>query len=324
MPLLSLLTPALCANNTDTGIDRLPLDSTTKAHWLMLLTIVLAASSFPVGAAITNELSPSVMMFIRFSLAAILFSPYVFIKNDFQTPSKKKVFYYTILSIPLVVFFWCMFESLRYTSVLNTGALYTLVPVITAVFTLLINREVTTKFRSIGLIIGTLGALWIVFRGDYVAFLGLKLNYGDFIFIVGCIFLGLYNPLVKKFHSGEPMEIMTFWVLLFGACWLLIISSTSILDVDWYTIEISVYAGVLYLALFTTLVTFYLLQLCVVKIGPTKVAAYGFLTPVFVIVISAAIGMEELELVTLPGILMVIMAMFIIQKEPKVSRSKST
>lgn len=299
-------------------------NSNANAHGLMLVTTILAASSFPVGAVITNELPPAVMMFGRFLLAAILFAPYVFIKNGFVFPSSKKIIQYAFLSIPLAAFFWCMFESLRYTSVINTGALYTLVPAITAVYALFINKEVTNKFRSLGLILGTVGALWIVFRGDLGALFGLKLNYGDLIFILGCLFLGLYNPLVKKFYSGEPMEIMTFWVLLLGAFLLLIVSIKSILTVEWYSIKSSLYVGILYLSLFSTLITFFLLQLCVIKIGATKVAAYGFLTPLFVILISVLIGMGRLELVTLPGILLVIIAMLIIQKEPKQNLSKST
>jgi len=295
--------------------------SKSNAHGLMLLTIILAASSFPVGAAITNDLPPAVMMFVRFILAAILFAPYVFMKNGLAFPPSKKLIHYTLLSIPLAVFFWCMFESLRYTSVINTGALYTLVPAITAVYALFINREITNKFRSFGLLLGTIGALWIVFRGNYSALVGLELNYGDLIFIFGCLFLGIYNPLVKKFYSGEPMEIMTFWVLLLGACLLLIASAESILTVEWSNVKGSVYGGVLYLSLFSTLITFFLLQLCVVKIGATKVAAYGFLTPIFVISISILVGVDKLELITLPGILLVIVAMFIIQKEPKLEIS---
>ncbi len=296
----------------------------TSAHGLMLLTIILAASSFPIGAAITNDLPPEVMMFIRFLLAAILFAPYVFIKNGLEFPSLNKIIHYTILSVPLVVFFWAMFESLRYTSVINTGALYTLVPAITAVYALFINREITNKFRSFGLFIGTLGALWIVFRGDYDALIGFKLNYGDLIFILGCLFLGLYNPLVKKFHSGEPMEVMTFWVLFLGACLLLLVSAENILSVDWHSIDGDVYGGILYLSLFSTLITFFLLQICVVKIGATKVAAYGLLTPIFVIIISVFVGMGKFELITLPGMLLVIIAMFIIQREPKLALSKGT
>jgi len=289
----------------------------------MLLTIILAASSFPVGAAITNDLPPTIMMFIRFLLATILFAPYVFIKNGLSIPSLNKLFVYILISLPLVVFFWAMFESLRYTSVLNTGALYTLVPAITAVYTLFINKEITSKFRSFGLFVGTLGALWIVFRGDYEALLSLKLNYGDYIFILGCLSIGFYNPLIKKFYSGEPMEIMTFWVLFFGAIWLLIASSGTILDINWFGIKANVYGGIFYLALFSTLITFFLLQMSVVIIGATNVAAYSFLTPIFVIIFSISFGMDKFEVVTLPGIFLVILAMLIILKEPKIEVPKA-
>lgn len=227
------------------------------------------------------------------------------------------MFHYIILSVPLAVFFWCMFESLRYTSVVNTGALYTIVPAITAVYALFINREITNKIRSFGLLMGTLGALWIVFRGDYEAFIGFKLNYGDLIFVVGCMFLGLYNPLVKRVYRGEPMEIMTFWVLLSAAGWLLIVSGNSILNIDWHGIGVKVYGGILYLSLFSTLITFFLLQFCIVRIGATKVAAYGFLTPVFVIIMGVSFGMDKYEPITMPGIILVIGAMFIIQRESR-------
>ena len=114
----------------------------------MLLMVALIASSFPVGALITEGLPPEVMMLIRFVLAALLFAPYVFIKNGWHLPSARRLMGYAILSIPLVIFFWCMFEALRYTSALNTGAIYTTVPAITAFYVFFINRETTGKRRK--------------------------------------------------------------------------------------------------------------------------------------------------------------------------------
>lgn len=295
-----------------------------QAHGLMVLSILLAATSFPVGAAITNELPPAVMMFIRFLLAALLFAPYLLIKKTLALPSPQKLIRYIVLSMPLAVFFWCMFESLRYTSVLNTGALYTLVPAITAISAFFINKEITHKYRAAGLLAGTLGALWIVFRGDLAALISLNLNYGDFIFIIGCLFMGLYNPLVKKLYAGEPMAVMTFWVLLSGAGWLLLASANNLADIQWHNISYKVYGGILYLSVFSTLITFFLLQLCVVQIGATKVAAYGFLAPIFVIIISISLGMNQFEWVTLPGIGLVVLAMFIIQKDSKQDNNKTT
>jgi len=292
-------------------------NSKRNAHGLMLISILLAATSFPIGAAITNDLPPAVMMFMRFFLAALMFLPYLMFRDTLNLPSAKQMLGYAILSIPLAVFFWCMFESLRFTSAINTAALYTLVPAITAIYALFINKEITQKFRSAGLFIGTLGALWIVFRGDYMALINLDLNYGDFMFIVGCFFLGLYSPLIKRIYRGEPMEVMTFWVLLCGAGWLLLVSVSQLGDIYWSNIDYNVYAGILYLSLFTTLITFFLLQICVVRIGATKVAAYGFLTPIFVIIIGVVLGSDHFEMVILPGVVMVILAMLIIQYEEK-------
>ena len=275
--------------------------------------IILASTSFPVGAIITHALSPEILMFLRFIVAAAMFLPFILNKKG-AIPNGKSIIGYLILSLPLVIFFWCMFESLRFTSVLNTGAIYTIVPVITAVFAFVINKELTNKLRTMGLVIGTIGAMWIVFRGSIDSLLSLNLNYGDLIFFIGCIFLGLYNPLVKRFYHGEAMEIMTFWVLFLGSLCLLIISGNSILEVSWLEIESKVYWGILYLSLFSTLITFFILQYGVVRIGATKVGAYGFLTPLFVIIMSFMLGMENFDPVIVPGMAMVLGALFLIQR----------
>ena len=296
----------------------------TNAHVLMLLSILIASSSFPVGKLITHDLPPAVMMFIRFLLAAISFAPYVFIKNGLKFPSRERMLSYSILSIPPVIFFWCMFEGLRYTSVINTGALITLIPAITAVWAIIINREIPTILRSFGLVIGTIGALLVVFKGDYIALIRLKFNYGDFVFIMGILFSSWDRPLLKKLYRGEPIEILTFWTLLLGAGWLLIASINSIINVDWHSTPGKTYGGILYLAIFTTLITFFIRQKCTVQIGATKVAAYSLLVPVFVILITFVTGMENFELATLPGILLVIISMFLIQRESRVTLPKVT
>jgi drug/metabolite transporter (DMT)-like permease len=77
----------------------------------------------------------------------------------------------------------------------------------------------------------------------------------------------------------------------------------------------NVYAGIAYLSLFTTLATFFLLQFSIVRIGATKVAAYNFLTPVFVILLGIILGIEPFVPITLPGILLVVGAMLMIQWE---------
>ncbi len=291
-------------------------------HGLMLLMVALVASSFPVGALITSELPPEIMMLVRFLLAALLFSPYVFFKNGWHLPTREKLAVYAVLSVPLVVFFWCMFEGLRYTTALNTGAIYTLVPTITAFYVFLLNRERPGKWRFLGLLIGTSGALWIVFRGDLSAFVQMKLNHGDSLFLLGCLFLGAYNPLIKKFYTGEAMEVMTFWVISFGSVWLLLLSIPTLSTVAWRDVQSSVYLGILYLALFTTLATFFLLQIGTLMLGATRVAAYSFLTPAFVVIINLISGVDMFQWQLLPGILLVLLAMFLVQMQDELTQAR--
>ena len=295
-------------------VKQLEQGSNFHVHALMLFIMILVAGSFPVAGLITDALAPEVMMFVRFLLAALLFAPFVFLKNGWHIPTIDRLLAYALISIPLVVFFWCMFESLRYTSVINTGALYTIVPAITAVFAYFINHDHTNSRRKTGLLIGTIGALWIVFRGDLHAFINLELNHGDLLFLTGCLFMGIYNPLIKRFYKGEPMEVMTFWVILIGALWLFLLSFNQLDQIAWQAIETNVYAGLLYLAVFTTLGSFFVLQFATVKLGATKVAAYGFLTPVFVILLSVVIGLEVFDWASLPGIGLVLLSMYLIQK----------
>ncbi len=286
-------------------------------HGLMLFTMTLIAFSFPVGAAITHAMPPEVMMFIRFLMASILFAPYVFIKNGFQIPPFKSLLNYTLLSVPLVVFFWCMFESLRFTSAMNTGALYTTVPAMTAVFAFFINKARTGKLRSFGLLLGTVGALWIVFRGELSALLNIDVNSGDLIFLLGCFFMAAYGPLVKKLYAGEPMEVMTLWVIFIGTILLLLLSMNNLTQIQWLEVKPSVYLGLGYLAIFTTLLSFFVLQLATVKIGATKVAAYGYLTPILVIVLSVLLGEGSFDWKLVPGIFLVLLAMVVINCESR-------
>ena len=133
----------------------------SNAHLLMLLCIMLVAGSFPVGHAIAETLPPVVLMWLRFLLAALLFIPLILWRGRFIFPTSRALLRYSLLSIPLVLFFWCMFEALRYTSALNTGAIYTIVPVLTAMLAFWINGESIRSGRMIGLSLGTLGAVWI-------------------------------------------------------------------------------------------------------------------------------------------------------------------
>jgi drug/metabolite transporter (DMT)-like permease len=293
--------------------------STLFIHMLMVVAAVLVSTSFTVGAAITRELDPAVLTLIRFTLAACIFGPLV--RYRYGLGFSWSLFLRTgLISACLVTFFFCMFLSLRYTTALNTSVIFALVPSISGGYALLINGERLGRGQLLALFCGMLGTFWVVFRGDPGLLLEMQWNRGDMIFLGGCFAMGLYTPLVKLLHRGESMAIMTFWVLTTGSLWLLAFTGSRLLVVVWSNIPLFAWLGVVYLAVFTTIVTFFLTQYAVPFLGPTKVMAYSYLYPGLVLVIDLILGHGLPPVGVLPGVLVVLAAMFILQSHRQTAR----
>jgi drug/metabolite transporter (DMT)-like permease len=288
-----------------------------RVHGQLFLARVLIAIAFPLGAAITHGLEPELLILVRFALASLLLAPYVIIRHSIALPAPRVLAGYAAISACLVTFFWCMFEALRHTSALNAAALFTLVPGMAAVYGAFLVRERLGVNRLLALGLGLVGALWVVFRGDPDRMLALDFNSGDLIFAGGCLALALNMPLVRRFHRGEPAAVMTFWVLVMGTGWLLLLNNAAIWRTDWSAVDATVFAGIAYLAIFTTIVTFFIQQYATLRIGPTRVTSYSYLNPTLVVLIEWLAGKGLPSLITLPGVVIVLAATFVLQRSAR-------
>lgn len=284
-----------------------------KVHLLMFLCAVIVSGSFPVMAAITHELDPAVLTLVRFALATLVFAPIIWFRYTFVV-SLAALVRYSLISATLVFFFWCMFLSLRYTTALNTGAIYTIIPGLSGIYAMVLNRERLGRIRLVALVLGVVGALWIIFKGDPALLAEFYWNRGDLIFLAGCFILGLYGPLIRLFQRGEPMMQMSFWVMLTGTFWLLLLAGPKVLDVSWGDISHRVWGGVAYLAIFSTGITFFLTQYSILFLGPTRVIAYSYLNPGLVLVLDLLFGGTWPGVQILPGIVIVLAAMVVVQR----------
>lgn len=289
-------------------------------HLLMVIAAIFVSTSFTVGAAISRELDPAILTLVRFILAALLFGPWVHFRYGLGF-SLSLFGRCALISGCLVIFFVCMFSALRLTSALNTSVIFTLVPSISGGYALLINGEKLGRGQLLALVCGMVGVVWVIFRGDPGQILAMEWSRGDVIFLGGCFAMGLYTPLIKLLHRGEPMAVMTFWVLVTGSLWLLIFAGGKLSMVVWADVPVFVEVGIVYLAIFTTIVTFFLTQYAVLYLGPTRVTAYSYLYPGLVLLIDLALGRGLPHLRVIPGVIVVLAAMFFLQSHAQEVRS---
>jgi drug/metabolite transporter (DMT)-like permease len=289
-----------------------------SVHCLMLLASIIVSSSFTVGEAITQGLQPSVLLLVRYVVAVVCLAPIVIMNHGFSLPPVRQLGGYSLISVSTVGFFWCMFESLRYTTALNTSVIFTLVPGISGIYSAIFLKERLGRGRLWALFFGMVGALWVIFRGDIRRLLGMEVNYGDLLFLAGCFMMAAYTPLVKRLHQHESMVVMTFWVLVTGTVWLLLLSISNLGMVNWKGVETKVWAGIVYLAVFSTIITFYLTHISTLDLGPTRVMAYSYFYPAFVLVINWTLGKGLPQKIIFPGVAVVTLATLVLQWDAKI------
>jgi drug/metabolite transporter (DMT)-like permease len=113
------------------------------------------------------------------------------------------------------------------------------------------------------------------------------------------------------------MVKMAFWVTLSGTLWLLLPGGTKLMALNLSDIHIEVWAGIVYLAVFSTIITFFLTQYCTLFIGPTRAMAYSYLYPGLVVLIDLVFKGVWPGLRILPGIAIVLIAMLVVQSMAK-------
>ena len=285
-----------------------------RANAAMLLYAILVSTSFPVGAAITHGLDPVVLTMLRFCMATLVLAIFLGLRGELTLPGPGALLRYAAIGLTMVIFFVAMFEALRWTDPLSTGALFTLVPLMAAGFAFVLNQQRSGGAQLGCLLVGAIGALWVLFDGSLGKLLGLSLGRGELIFALGCLSFALYSPLIARLHRGEPISVVTFWSIAAGAIMLTLYSAPRLVELDWAAVPGGVWLGVAYLATFNTAGTFLMAKYASVCLPGHKVMAYTYLTPALVALMEGALGHGWPAPIVVVGILLTASATFLLQR----------
>ncbi len=255
----------------------------TRGHLAMLLFSALVAGSFSLGSLAAPHIDPFALTTVRFGLAALIIGAIVLAKRQMQRKHLASPWRYLVLGGLFAIYFTLMFEGLKTAPPVSTAAVFTLTPVMAAGFGWLLLRQVTTPRMALALGLAAAGALWVIFDASWAALIALQLDRGEAIFFVGCIAHALYTPMVPKLRRAEPVLVLTFGTLLAGFLLLSIAGAPALIATHWAALPAIVWITLLYLAIFASAVTFFLVQYAALRLPSAKVMAYTYLVPVWAI-----------------------------------------
>jgi drug/metabolite transporter (DMT)-like permease len=253
-----------------------------KGHAAMLAFAVAISGSFALGKQAAPHLDPAALNAIRFALAGCLLAPLAL--RRLRPLHLRAPWRYPLMGGIFAVYFFLMFVALRLTDPISTAAVFTLTPLMSAVFGWFLLRQVTTPRIAVSLVIAGAGAIWVIFRADVGRILSFDIGRGEIIFLFGCAAHAFYTPLVRRLSRGEPVVVFTFGTIVSGAVLLGMAGAPAIMATDWAALPDIVWITIAYLAVFATAGSFLMVQYATLRLPSSKVMAYGYLVPSFVIV----------------------------------------
>lgn len=284
-------------------------------HLAMLVFSMLVAGSFALGSLAANEMAPSALNAVRFWIAAGVIGAVVFATGGVPRGALAAPWRYVLLAGFFTTYFVLMFEGLKTAPPVSAAAVFTLTPVLTAAFGWLLLRQVLTPRMALALIIGASGAIWVIFRADVAAILRFEIGRGEVIYFWGCVAHAIYTPLVRKLNRGETAVVFSFGVLLAGSVLLTLWGWNDLVATDWARLPGIVWITILYTAIFASAATFVLLQFAALRLPSSKVMAYTYLTPSWVIVWELALGGTPPPGLVLAGLVLTITALVLLLRE---------
>ena len=284
------------------------------AYLLLTLCAVFWAGTVISGRAVAGEVPPLALNFWRWTLAFVVAAPIglpaMWRQRDIIFAHWKILTLLALLNMTL--FGSLIFVALQYTGAVNGSRLLGAMPINIVLVSWLVMRERITARAALGVILGFVGLVFIVGRGDASVIAGLGFNIGDLLIWLGILFYALYSvwlPRVPK--SLDLMALMTTLFLIGAVVGLPLYVWETLAQGRPVPLTIEAAWSIAYLGIFPSLLAQIFWTVAVRRVGANSAGYFIYLSPVFGTLMAMAILGESFAWYHAVGTVLVFTGIFI-------------
>ncbi len=287
------------------------------AYGALLLAMLISAGNFLFGNLAVKEIPPVVLTFWRCLIAALCVLPFVISKQSNPIKHFRRAWLRIVVlaGVGVVVCPWLVYLALRSNDLIDLGAGYTSVPLLTILFSALLLGERLRLLQYGGVAIALAGALVFAFQGDLSNLTNFKPHIAFLLMIASNACRGLYLVLLKKWDlhpkpEGELFAIFGVGVLLLLPVFVAYeIGTSQPFDYSW-----QVWASILYVGVGMGAIYLHLLNFGTDQVGASRASLFAYLVPIFVAAESVAFLGSELHLYQGVGAALIIGGVLIVTR----------
>ena len=271
-------------------------------YLLLVFSVLFWSGNFILGRYAHGAIDPLTLNLFRWGTVTLILFPYIYTKKEIIIKAIKKDFgiLFLLSALGIAGFNTALYAGLQYTTATNALLINSSIPVLIVLF----NSEKITLKQMVGILVSTLGVVYLVLKGEIANLTALQFNQGDLWIIATSIIWALYSILIKKrpnyLSSFEFLSLISLigFILLLVSFFLL----GNSLSYEVFDLDTEIYSIILYMAIFPSLLSFYFWNKGIAEIGANKTGQFTHLMPLFGTLLAFVFLGEEVYLYHFVGI----------------------
>ena len=285
-----------------------------KYYIFLVLAVLFWSGNFITGRYISTSIEPMQLSFYRWFFVLVLLLPYIFINyKDLILGFKKDSLLLVVFgAFGIAGFNTFLYYGLQTTSATNALLINSSTPIFIILISSIIFRIAITKIQILGVLLSTLGVLYLILKGNINHILELNFTPGDLWILLAAFDWAIYSVLLKF----KPKELSSFSFLTITSFIGVIILYIAFI-LQGYSLEFSflsnkeVLYSLIYIVIFPSILSFYFWNMATIEIGANKAGQSAHLMPIFGAILAYIFLGEVLEFYHIVGIVLIAIGIYL-------------
>ncbi len=292
----------------------------SKRTWA-LLAATFVSIIYGVSYTIAKDVMPMYVKPYGFILIRVLGATILFWMISFIGP-KEKIELQDFPRIIATAFFGvavnmlAFFKGLSYTSPISASVLMVTTPIIVLILSAIIMKERILKRKIFGILLGLLGASFLILYGKSVGN-ATNATLGNFLIFINAASYAFYLIIVKKLMDKYNAFTFVKWVYFFGLLMVIPFGWSEFQEVQWQSLPTTILWEIGFVIVFTTFFTYLFNLLSIRELKPTTVAVFVYLQPLFATIYAMSLGKDELTLVKIISAVLIFAGVYLVTMKKK-------
>jgi len=203
------------------------------------------------------------------------------------------------------------FKGLNLTTPINASLILLLVPIIVLTISAFFLNEPITRFKGFGIVLGLVGAGFLVSNGRSISLSSDGLV-GDLLICVNSTSYAIYLILVKQLMVKYNTMTVLKWVFTFGFIAIFPFTIGAFLEADFTNVPVNIWWAIVFILIGVTVLTYLFNAYALQYVTASVVSVYIYLQPLIASIIALSFGKDSLDfgkvlayLLIFSGVLMV-------------------